>query len=83
MSKARITLFGRPGCHLCDEAEARLKELAPGEPIELINIELDDALHRQMLERIPVIHVDGEQLAELVQYRRPSFAERLRACLAR
>lgn len=80
---ARITLYGRPGCHLCDEAAAKIAELAPEEALEVVNIEQDDALHAELLERIPVIAVDGERFAELVQYRRPAFAERLRERLAR
>lgn len=79
---ARITLYGRPGCHLCDEAEAKLRELAPDQELVIVNIEDDDQLHSAMLERIPVIDLDGERLAELVQYRRPAFAELLRERLA-
>lgn len=78
-----IAIYGRPGCHLCDEAEQRVRELAPEAPLVIVNIEADDALHREYLERIPVIFVDGEQLAELVQYRRARFADALRERLGR
>lgn len=77
MSDPRITLYGRPGCHLCDEAEARIREIAPDQPISVVNIELDDELHARYLERIPVILVDGRQIAELVRHRKPSFADLL------
>lgn len=80
---ARVTIFGRPGCHLCDEAEARVRELLPDEPLEIVNIELDDDLHGRYLERIPVILVDGEQVAEIIQYRREPFAEVLRDALSK
>jgi len=54
----RITLFSRPGCHLCDDARAVLDRV--GIPYEERNIEDDDALHRRYLERIPVVAIDGE-----------------------
>jgi glutaredoxin len=78
---AKVTLYGRPGCHLCDEAEARLRAIAPQAELELINIEEDEELHARYLEVIPVICVGEEQLAQLVQYRRPSFEQALLARL--
>jgi glutaredoxin len=65
----RVVLYGRPGCHLCDEARALLAGLAAeddGIQIHEVNIETDDGLLRQYLERIPVIEVEGEVIAELV-----------------
>jgi glutaredoxin len=71
-----ITIYGRPGCHLCDEAEARVADLvSDGVTIEVINIEHDDALHKELLELIPVIEVDGERVAKLVEFRHGTFAE--------
>jgi glutaredoxin len=61
-----VTLYSRPGCHLCDEARSTLERLRAGTPFEVdeINIEADDALHARYLERIPVVAVDGEELSE-------------------
>jgi len=61
-----VTLYTRPGCHLCDDARAQLLRLQHGSPFTLqeIDIESDDALHRAYLERIPVIHVDGEHVSD-------------------
>jgi glutaredoxin len=56
----QVTLYGRPGCHLCDDAQAVLDRV--GHPYELVNIEEHEALHRRYLERIPVVAVDGEEL---------------------
>ncbi len=56
----RITLYGRPGCHLCDDARAVLDRI--GEPYDEVNIEDDDELHRRYLERIPVVTLDGDEL---------------------
>ena len=58
----RLTVFGRPGCHLCDDARAVLDRV--GEPYAEVDIERDDALLRRYLERIPVVTLDGEELFE-------------------
>ena len=58
-----MTLYSRPGCHLCDEARARLAELGI-EPDE-VNIEDDERLHSAFLERIPVVEVGGRIVSEL------------------
>ena len=55
-----LVLYGRPGCHLCDEARATLERI--GAPFAEVDIESDDALHRAYLERIPVVALDGEEL---------------------
>jgi hypothetical protein len=63
-----ITLYTRPGCHLCDEAREAIlalrDELPPFELSE-VNIEQDDGLLARYLERIPVVAVDGEVVSEL------------------
>jgi glutaredoxin len=65
---SRLVLYGRPDCHLCDEARAGLEALlADGISFELeeVDIESDDELLRRYLERIPVIEVEGEIVSEL------------------
>ena len=61
---AEVTLYGRPGCHLCDDARALLERIRAELPFALVerDIEQDDALHRAYLERIPVVALDGEEL---------------------
>ena len=61
---ATIDLYGRPGCHLCDDARAQLAALQPelGFALNEIDIEADDDLHRRYVERIPVVVLDGEHL---------------------
>jgi glutaredoxin len=56
----RLVLYGRVGCHLCDQARAVLERI--GHPFEERDIEADPALHRRMLERIPVIELDDVEL---------------------
>jgi len=60
----RVTLYGRPGCHLCDEALESLRRVQTRAPftLEEVDITTDDALHVRYLERIPVISLDGEDL---------------------
>jgi len=57
---SRLTLYGRPGCHLCDDAREALDRV--GEPYDVVDVEADDDLLRRYLERIPVIALDGEEL---------------------
>ena len=61
---AQVTLYGRPGCHLCDDALAVLERIRAAAPFDLrtVNIEDDDALLRAYLERIPVVSVDDEEV---------------------
>jgi glutaredoxin-like protein DUF836 len=63
-----VTLYTRPGCHLCDEARQAIvglrDELPPFELCE-VNIEQDEDLLGRYLERIPVVAVDGEVVSEL------------------
>lgn len=64
-----ITVYMRPGCHLCSEAVDRLAALhAEGYRFELheVDIESEELLLRRMLEKIPVVEVDGIVVSELV-----------------
>jgi glutaredoxin len=65
----KVTLYGRPDCHLCDEARAELLAMrSSGWEFELreIEIESDEGLLRRYLERIPVVEIEGEIVSELV-----------------
>lgn len=58
---ARITLIGKPGCHLCDTARtvvARVAEQA-GVDWEERSILDDPELYDRYWEQIPVVLVDG------------------------
>jgi glutaredoxin len=57
---ARLVMYSRPGCHLCDDARAVLLRI--GEPFDEIDIDSDDELFKRYLERIPVVALDGEEL---------------------
>jgi glutaredoxin len=53
----KIVLYGKPGCHLCDDARAVLERV--GVVFAEVDITTDDALHAAYLERIPVVTLDG------------------------
>jgi glutaredoxin len=59
-----VTLYSRPGCHLCDDARVALTRVQARAPFALreVDITQDDHLHMRYLERIPVIALDGEEL---------------------
>jgi glutaredoxin len=59
-----VTLYSRPGCHLCDEARQSLQRVQTRAPFRLreVDITTDDVLHARYLERIPVVALDGEDL---------------------
>jgi hypothetical protein len=59
----RITLIGKPGCHLCDDARAVVERVAAdtGAGWQELSILEDDGLREQYAELIPVVLVDGEQ----------------------
>ncbi len=63
-----VTLYGRSGCHLCDEARTVLARLREEMPFRLVERDITDeeALHRAYFERIPVIVLDGRELCDYV-----------------
>ena len=60
---ARITLYSRPGCHLCDEARTVITRVCAetGETFTEVDIDGDDDLLDRFGEEIPVTLVDGRQ----------------------
>jgi len=62
----RVTVYSRPGCHLCEQALAVVRRVGERIPFELEerNIESDDRLLARHLERIPVVDVDGRECFE-------------------
>ena len=65
---AKVTLYSKPDCPLCDEAREALDRIRARTPfdLELVDITADPAVHAAYLERIPVVAVDGEEAFELV-----------------
>ncbi len=63
----KLTLYGKPGCCLCDEARDAVASVARDTAFDLeeVDVSLDPLLHRRYGERIPVLDVDGEEALEL------------------
>ena len=63
----KITLYGKAGCCLCDEAKAAVAEVREEIPFDLeeVDVSVDPRLNREYGERIPVVEVDGEEAFEL------------------
>ncbi|MDX6258498.1 MAG: hypothetical protein QOH84_186 [Kribbellaceae bacterium] len=60
---ARVTLYGKPGCHLCDDARAIVTQVCAelGVTWSEIDITQDEQLVKEYGEQIPVTFVDGRQ----------------------
>ena len=63
-----LTLYGKPGCHLCDDARAAVRAALAGRDAALreVDVTLDPVLERRYGERIPVVALDGEELFDYV-----------------
>ncbi|MCX5411827.1 glutaredoxin family protein [Streptomyces sp. NBC_00059] len=58
-----VTLVGKPGCHLCDDARlvvSAVCEEAGASWVEK-DITRDEELYKEYWEQIPVVLIDGEQ----------------------
>ena len=58
-----MTLYGKPGCHLCDDARAVVEQVCAelGEVYVEIDVLSSPELSRRYGEEIPVTLVDGAQ----------------------
>ena len=59
----RVTLYSKPGCHLCEDARAVIETVCAelGTAFTEIDITADPELFRRYGEQIPVTLVDGRQ----------------------
>ena len=58
-----VTLVTRTGCHLCEDAETRLRQLAAelGFEYREVDVDADPALRAEYSDRVPVILIDGRE----------------------
>ncbi|WP_324786488.1 glutaredoxin family protein [Streptomyces sp. H51] len=58
-----VTLIGKPGCHLCDDARLVVEKVCGdlGVPFEEKDITQDRELYDEYWEQVPVVLVDGRQ----------------------
>ena len=61
-----LTLYSRPGCHLCDDMKAVVDRVAARVPLSLdvVNIDDDATLTTRYGLEIPVLLVDGRKVAK-------------------
>jgi thiol-disulfide isomerase/thioredoxin len=61
-----LTLYSRPGCHLCDEMKDVVRRVAQSVPLQLE--EIDISTSRELEDRygleIPVLLVEGKKAAK-------------------
>lgn len=58
-----LRLYTRAGCGLCRRAEDLLRAHAPQAQLELVDIDGDEELVRRYGVRVPVLEVDGVEVA--------------------
>jgi glutaredoxin len=63
VSEPRVTLYSRPGCHLCDDARVLIEQVCAelGESYAEVSIADDADLERRFGHEVPVTFVDGRQ----------------------
>jgi glutaredoxin len=63
MSEPRVVVYGKPGCHLCEDALKVVAEVCAPLGVGWVEIDInsDPALFAQYWEQIPVTLVDGVQ----------------------
>ena len=63
MGAARVLLYSKPGCHLCEDARAVIELVCAsiGTTFEEVDITGDPDLMHAYGEQIPVTFVDGAQ----------------------
>jgi hypothetical protein len=61
-----VVLYGKAGCHLCEEARAEIAAVRARHPFGLteVDVSLDPVLHARYGERIPVVVVNDEEVFE-------------------
>ena len=62
----RLTLYSKPGCHLCEAMKAVVDRVSQAMPIVVdeIDITTDAELNRRYEREIPVLLIDGRKAAK-------------------
>jgi glutaredoxin len=61
-----LTIYSRPGCHLCDEMKDVVKRVAQSIPLQLEEVDISSSrdLEEKYGLEIPVLLVDGKKAAK-------------------
>ena len=65
MSRPRLTVYTRANCGLCHRAEALIAREARRADVVRVDVDTDPVLARRYGVRVPVVVVDGVEVAEL------------------
>jgi len=59
--KARVVLYSKPGCHLCEEMKAEMNRAGCSDLYELVEVNIEDAadLFARYRYEIPVLSING------------------------
>lgn len=59
-----IRLYGRKGCHLCDEAEAVIRRVTASYHVQIdkVDVDGDEDLRRRYGETVPVVTIGGRRM---------------------
>lgn len=64
--RPRVVVYSRAGCHLCADAEAIVRRYAGRRAdVTVVDVDTDPALAARYTVRVPVVEVDGREVAEL------------------
>lgn len=60
---ARVVVYSREGCHLCEVAEQTVAEVVAGSGDDWVRVDIDGdpQLRERFSEQVPVTFVDGRQ----------------------
>jgi thiol-disulfide isomerase/thioredoxin len=63
MRPFRVTLFTKEGCTLCEKVKPILERVGRTYPLEVAEFDIttDEAVYAKYWDKIPVLHVDGEE----------------------
>ena len=61
-----LTLYSRPGCHLCEEMKGVIEKVTAGQLVDLREVDIsgDPELERRYGLEIPVLEIDGKKIAK-------------------
>jgi hypothetical protein len=62
----RLSLYTRPGCHLCEEMKEVVRRIAEDVPLQLNEIDISGNTHLEQRygTEIPVLLVEGSKVAK-------------------
>ncbi len=63
--RATVEVYTRQGCGLCEEVEQQVIAEAGKAEVRMIDVDLDPSLVERYSARVPVVVVDGREVAEL------------------